>query len=88
MRAQDAIEDDLQYFDVDDQEPGIYEEVKHRYQRVTEHLLLAECQQQEVFPSPAGKVIQVLVAPQQDVFPYLSCLPGKKIYCRPKEDNK
>ena len=70
MRTEDAIQDDLQHFQVDDDKAGVDYEVHDRHKWVAEHFALAECQQQEIPQAEARLIIIGGFFSEQDIPAY------------------
>jgi hypothetical protein len=66
-----AIQYDLEDFNIDDDKAGIHKKVHHGYQWVTEHFLLPKGQQQNILPSLWFVVVDIFIPAKIDITSYL-----------------
>ena len=66
---EDAVDDDLQHFDVDDHESSVDDDVQHPGDGLYHHLALAQCDLRHQCPTLRWAISAVLFAPQQDISP-------------------
>ena len=90
MRPEDPVQHDLQHFQVDDDKTCVDDEMHQSHQRVPEHFLLAESQQQHIPPAQAPMIIIRFVFAQEDVPADLTGLftkpPNSHTGCQDEED--
>ena len=72
MLAEYPVQYDLQYFDIDDNETGIDEEVHHGHEWIAEHFFLTESEEQDISPAYRPVIAEFLISSEFDIAADLS----------------
>ena len=81
-------QNDLQYFNVDDNKACINKKMHDSDQGIAEHFLLAKCKQQNIFPSLGWVIRIIFIMAQQNIAPDLFYILCKKPYRKKGNCNK
>ena len=80
VRAEEAIDDDLEHLEVDDDETRIDHDVQDARDGPHHHLALAHRHADHQHPAFALAVVALLIAPQADVAHHAPHVPGEEAY--------